>query len=191
MLPVVVDSKRTIDMILPFEDNSEDDSPEATMATRNNLPMHASLKPRKAAKQKRESKSKKEKVRKRASISSEGTIIEDLGLSGGQSLSENMQQQENGDFSGKNEYATANAREILPKKNESCKDKDNQKEEKIGIRCHEDLVMVPDRIMQARDSFGENRLKTISACKSSGAGLEDTKMLISFLEDESTSLQQR
>ena len=198
MLPVVVcnesakkrrlsiDSNGTIDMILPFED-SEDNSPEGTTATRNNLPMHSSLKPRKPAKQKRGSKSKKEKARKRPSISSEGTIIEDLGLSGGQSLSENMQHQENGDFSGKNEYATANAREILQKKNVTCKD--NKKEEKIGIQCHEDLV--PDRNMQASDSSGEKRIQTTTACKSSGAGLEDTNMLITFLEDEITSLQQR
>ena len=47
-----IDSNGTIDMNLPFEDNSEDDSPEGTTATRNNLPMHASLKPRETAKQK-------------------------------------------------------------------------------------------------------------------------------------------
>ena len=183
-----IDSNGTVDMILPFE-NSEDDSPQG-LTMRKKAPTCTSMNPRVSAKQKRESRGKKEKARKRASISSEGTIIEDLGLSGGQSLSENMQQQENGDFSGKNEYATANAREILQKKNETCKD--NLKEEKIGIQYYEDLL--PDRIprnMQASDSFGENRIQTTSACKSSCAELEDTNMLISILEDELTSLQKR
>ena len=67
--------------------------------------------------------------------------------------------------------------------------KDSLKEEKIGIQCHEDLL--PDINMQASDSAGENRIQTITNCKSSGAGLEDTNNLISILEDEITSLQQR
>ena len=77
---------------------------------------------------------KKEKAKKRPSITSEGTIIEDLGLSEGQSLSENMQQEENGDFSGKNEYATANAWEILPKKSETFQES-LVHTGKIGAQC--------------------------------------------------------
>ena len=196
MLPVVVcnesvkkrrmsiDSNGTIDTILPFEDNSEDDSPERTTATRNNLPMHASLKPRKPGKQKRGSKSKKEKARKRPSISSEGTIIEDLGLSGGQSLSENMQQQENGDFSGKNEYATANAREILPKKSETFQES-LMHTGKIGVQCQKEFEL--NRFIKV----SENEKEPTNICKSVTAGIEDTNLPIPFLEDKITYLQQR
>ena len=101
-----IDSDGTIDIFLPFE-NQEENSPPQIENSRDAshvASMYASLKTRETVelKKKRGTRKGKEKG-KRSSISSEGTIVEDLVLSGGQSLSENMQETE--DFSEKNEYS--------------------------------------------------------------------------------------
>ena len=104
-----IDSNGTVEMFLPFQNMEEQSLQELN---RGEIPQHdrytaslyGTLKSRKTSSLTKEKEERNVKE-KRSSISSEGTIVEDLVLSGGQGLSENMQETE--DFSEKNEYLAA------------------------------------------------------------------------------------
>ena len=174
-----IDSDGTIDIFLPFE-NQEENSPQIENSgdASHVASMYASLKTRKTVelKKKRGTRNKKEKG-KRSSISSEGTIVEDLVLSGGQSLSENMQETE--DFSEKNEYSRA----IFPDNTESqykanqsdiFADKTEELEKNAGV-----------------ETWGQDGKEGLLYCGSNGVRQDERNLLITFLQDEITSLQHR
>ena len=169
-----IDSDGTIDMFLPVE-NLEENSLQVENPgdARFMASVCASLKTRKMNK-KRQNRKEKEK---RSSISSEGTIVEDLVLSGGQSLSENMQETE--DFSEKNEYSLGNARALSPNNTESqykANDKNN-----IFVNLKEDGA-----VGKKGETLGQNGKELLSNVERRE---ERNRLLITFLEDEITSLQ--
>ena len=185
-----IDSDGTIDMFLPLEILEEKSLRAENPGDARFMPsLCASLKTRKIVelKKKRGGRNRKEKE-KRPSISSEGTIVEDLVLSGGQSLSENMQEYDE-DFSENIEYSGENAQAILPnnmKSQQKANDKNDifNDAENIETNWREDV-----EVEKTGESWGEKELKM---CCGSNVGQreERNRLLITFLEDEITSLQQ-
>ena len=180
-----IDSDGTIDMFLPVE-NLEENSLQVENRgdARFIASVCASMKTRKTLELNKKTwrRNRKEKE-KRSSISSEGTIVEDLVLSGGQSLSENMQETE--DFSEKNEYSAGIARTISANNTESPKanDKNNifADADKIETNLKEDVEV--DKKGKTWRPIGKELLSNV------GRQEERNRLLITFLEDEITALQ--
>ena len=177
-----IDSDGTIDIFLPFE-NQEENSPPQIENSRDAshvASMYASLKTRKTVelKKKRGTRKGKEKG-KRSSISSEGTIVEDLVLSGGQSLSENMQETE--DFSEKNEYSRA----IFPDNTES-----QYKANQSNIFADTDKTEEFEK-NGGVETWRQDGKEGLLSCGSNGGRQDERNLLITFLQDEITSLQHR
>ena len=181
-----IDSDGTIDMFLPVE-NLEENSLQVENRgdARFIASVCASMKTRKTLElnKKMWRRNRKEKE-KRSSISSEGTIVEDLVLSGGQSLSGNMQEAE--DFSEKNEYSPGIAQTISANNTESqhkANDKNNifADADKIETNLKEDVEV--DKKGKTWRPIGKELLSNV------GRQEERNRLLITFLEDEITALQ--
>ena len=215
-----IDSNGTIDMFLHVEnleensaqvENLEENSVQVENLRENSVQVEnpgdarfiasvcASLKTRKTLelKKKMRKENRKEKE-KRSSISSEGTIVEDLVLSGGQSLSENMQETE--DFSEKNEYlaaATPSAPPIFHNNAESkCKAFQirnfTDDSENVEIHCLKEAVV--------KNTGGESLQQNGKESAAGGSNVDnssssapggDKNLLIAFLGDEKTSSKRR
>ena len=181
-----IDSDGTIDMFLPVE-NLEENSLQVENRgdARFIASVCASMKTRKTLELNKKTwrRNRKEKE-KRSSISSEGTIVEDLVLSGGQSLSGNMQETE--DFSEKNEYSAGIARTISANNTESqrkANDKNNifADADKIETNLKEDIEV--DKQGKTWRQNGKELLSNVARRE------ERNRLLITFLEDEITALQ--
>ena len=179
-----IDSDGTIDMFLPVE-NLEENSLQVENRgdARFIASVCASMKTRKTLELNKKTwrRNRKEKE-KRSSISSEGTIVEDLVLSGGQSLSGNMQETE--DFSEKNEYSAGIARTISANNTESPKANDKNifaDADKIETNLKEDVEV--DKKGKTWRPIGKELLSNV------GRQEERNRLLITFLEDEITALQ--
>ena len=204
-----IDSDGTIDMFLPVDnhkdDNLEEDNLEVDNHKENSLQLESpgdarfitSVKTGKTLELNKKTRNRKEKE-KRSSISSEGTIVEDLVLSGGQSLSENMQETE--DFSEKNEYlaaATPSAPPIFHNNAESkCKAFQirnfTDDSENVEIHCLKEAVV--------KNTGGESLQQNGKESAAGGSNVDnssssapggDKNLLIAFLGDEKTSSKRR
>ena len=197
-----IDSNGTVEMFLPLQNMEEQSLQELN---RGEIPRHdrytaslyGTLRSRKTSSLTKEKEERNVKE-KRSSISSEGTIVEDLVLSGGQGLSENMQETE--DFSEKNEYlaaATPSAPPIFHNNAESkCKAFQirnfTDDSENVEIDCLKEAVV--------KNTGGESLQQNGKESAAGGSNVDnssssapggDKNLLIAFLGDEKASSKRR
>ena len=185
-------------MFLPFQNMEEQSLQELN---RGEIPRHdrytaslyGTLRSRKTSSLTKEERNVKEK---RSSISSEGTIVEDLVLSGGQGLSENMQETE--DFSEKNEYLAAATPSAPPIFHNNAESKCKAFQIRNFTDDSENVEILKEAVV--KNTGGESLQQNGKESAAGGSNVDnssssapggDKNLLIAFLGDEKTSSKRR